>query len=430
MFHIARTESGVNNFCKSTLVARPSSQTIDCQTPLNRPEAATHTDAPTDAEEDSSDTEREMIDDHTQTPQRITRTKNKMAKNTNTHENQRRYVPKRNHDIYMHVPSSRITEGAIRSYLQDIDVTDIIRVSKLSKEGYESEFRIIIGDASISDTVYGRRKFRKDTRLMPFKRYRANMRAPIHHHKRAEDTCGNDSNISKHEVKTPRDNNTHRHKEHGKADNVLTHSQRSTFQTKEPLLPYPLPTHTQSSLHSLDVPDQSTSNHPSQFQDRSYPVPPAPASNVTYQSYLNTTSPHEHARYTDARNHMTYHQDPPRHYSGREDSPSQMHQQHGELHDRYIKHGDDTIYNQPQLRQYANIPYTPAHNQQPVIYYTPPAANYAQPPSQHSNVYMNQLPYQTTLPVNNGYLNQQVAAPTGRNTADRSNSTAVRSQQA
>ena len=321
---IARTESGINNVCGSTLVSRPPSQTIDHQTPVTTPEAATHTDAPTDTEEDSTNIDRELIDIHTQTPERINRTRD-------IHDGPRRYVPKRNHDIYMHVPSSRITEGAVRSYLQDIGVTDIIRVSKLSKEGYESEFRIIIGDASISDTVYGRREFRKDTRLMSFKRYRANIRTPTHHHGKTENIRRNEINISKHEIETPRNNYTQRNRKHGRADNVVPHdlsishqvrpnvaarsasidnqsvpihahlsanSQQSRFQTKTPLLPYPPPTHTQSSFPCLDLPGQSTSNQPLQFQDESYPV--SPTSNVTYQTYLNPTSPH--VRYQDTSN--------------------------------------------------------------------------------------------------------------------------------
>ena len=71
----------------------------------------------------------------------------------------------------MYVPSTRITEGAVRSYLRDIGVNDIIR---MSQNGHESEFRIIIGDGIVTHTVYGHRNFRKDSIIMPFKRYRSN----------------------------------------------------------------------------------------------------------------------------------------------------------------------------------------------------------------------------------------------------------------
>ena len=56
----------------------------------------------------------------------------------------RQYQPKTTHDVYLYVPSTRITEGIVRSYLRDIGVNDIIRISKISQNGHESEFRIII----------------------------------------------------------------------------------------------------------------------------------------------------------------------------------------------------------------------------------------------------------------------------------------------
>ena len=45
----------------------------------------------------------------------------------------------------------------------------------------EAEFRIIIGDEIVTHTVYGHRKFRKDSIIMPFKMYRSNS-TPIRHH--------------------------------------------------------------------------------------------------------------------------------------------------------------------------------------------------------------------------------------------------------
>ena len=93
----------------------------------------------------------------------------------------RKYKSKTTHDVYLYVPSTRITEGAVRSYLRDIGVNDIIRISKISQNGHESEFRIIIGDEIVTHTVYGHRKFRKDSIIMPFKRYRSNS-TPIRHH--------------------------------------------------------------------------------------------------------------------------------------------------------------------------------------------------------------------------------------------------------
>ena len=96
----------------------------------------------------------------------------------------RKYKPKTTHDVYLYVPSTRITEGAVRSYLRDIGVNDIIRISKISQNGHESEFRISIGDEIVTRTVYGHRKFRKYSIIMPFKRYRSNS-TPIRHHGRS-----------------------------------------------------------------------------------------------------------------------------------------------------------------------------------------------------------------------------------------------------
>ena len=96
----------------------------------------------------------------------------------------RKYKPKTTHDVYLYVPSTRITEGAVRSYLRDIGVNDIIRISKISQNGHESEFRIIIGDEIVTHTIYGHRNFRKDSIIMRFKRYRSNY-TPIRHHGRS-----------------------------------------------------------------------------------------------------------------------------------------------------------------------------------------------------------------------------------------------------
>ena len=57
----------------------------------------------------------------------------------------RKYKPQTTHDVYLYVPSTRITEGAVRSYLRGIGVNGIIRKSKISQIGHESEFCIIIG---------------------------------------------------------------------------------------------------------------------------------------------------------------------------------------------------------------------------------------------------------------------------------------------
>ena len=84
----------------------------------------------------------------------------------------------------MYVPSTRITESAVRSYMRDIGVNDIIWISKISHIGHESEFRIIIGDEIVTHTVYGHRKFRKESTTMPFMRYRSNS-TPLRHHGRS-----------------------------------------------------------------------------------------------------------------------------------------------------------------------------------------------------------------------------------------------------
>ena len=95
-----------------------------------------------------------------------------------------KYIPKTTHDVYLYVPSTRITEGAVRSYLRDIGVNDIIRISKISQNGHKSEFRIIIGGEIVTHTVYGHRKFRKKLNYHAIKRYRSNS-TPIHHHGRS-----------------------------------------------------------------------------------------------------------------------------------------------------------------------------------------------------------------------------------------------------
>ena len=65
----------------------------------------------------------------------------------------RKYKPKTTHDVYLHVPSTRITEGAVISYLRDIGANDIIRITKISQNGHKSDFRIIIGDEIVTHTV-------------------------------------------------------------------------------------------------------------------------------------------------------------------------------------------------------------------------------------------------------------------------------------
>ena len=85
------------------------------------------------------------------------------------------YIPKTTHDVYLCVLSTCIREGAVRSYLRDIGVNYIIR------DGHESEFCIIMGDRIEIYTIYGHRKSKKDSIVMPFKRYLSHS-TPIHYH--------------------------------------------------------------------------------------------------------------------------------------------------------------------------------------------------------------------------------------------------------
>ena len=62
-----------------------------------------------------------------------------------------------------------ITEGAVKSYLRDIGVSDIIRLIKTSDSGV----RVIIGDKSIENTVYGLKKFSESAVVMSYKSYRS-----------------------------------------------------------------------------------------------------------------------------------------------------------------------------------------------------------------------------------------------------------------
>ena len=73
----------------------------------------------------------------------------------------RKYKLKTTHDVYLYVPSTHITEGAVKSYLPDIGVNDIIKIYTISQNDYELEFRIIIWDEIVTHTVYCHRKIRK-----------------------------------------------------------------------------------------------------------------------------------------------------------------------------------------------------------------------------------------------------------------------------
>ena len=73
--------------------------------------------------------------------------------NDNSKRRPNKYVPMHIHDIYMgHVPST-FTEDAVHSYLRDIDTKHITRVSKLLTIEKYAEFRVIIGDEDIKDTL-------------------------------------------------------------------------------------------------------------------------------------------------------------------------------------------------------------------------------------------------------------------------------------
>ena len=63
------------------------------------------------------------------------------------------------HDIYIgHVPKT-FTEDAVHSFLRDIHIKYIIRVSKLLTHDKHAGCRVIIGDEDIGNTVYGTKRF-------------------------------------------------------------------------------------------------------------------------------------------------------------------------------------------------------------------------------------------------------------------------------
>ena len=85
-----------------------------------------------------------------------------------------KYVPMHIHDIYIgHVPQT-FTEDAVHSFLRDINIKHIIRVSKLLTIDKHAGFRVIIGDEDIGNTVYGTKKIHRDAVTMTFKEFRCN----------------------------------------------------------------------------------------------------------------------------------------------------------------------------------------------------------------------------------------------------------------
>ena len=53
-----------------------------------------------------------------------------------------KYKPTRTHDVYLYVPSTRITEGALRSYMRCIGVNDIIRIYKITQMVNNQNFEL------------------------------------------------------------------------------------------------------------------------------------------------------------------------------------------------------------------------------------------------------------------------------------------------
>ena len=181
----------------------------------------------------------------------------------------RKYKPKTTHDVYLYVPSTRITEGAVRSYLRDIGVNDVIRISKISQNGHESEFRNIIGDEIVTYTVYGHRKFRKDSIIMPFKRYRSNS-TPMRHHGRSN------QGESRNQTREMRD----RQRDQPAADSRLMMERQIQQPAANTLLPRPANTN----VDPVNPRSATTSNvelypsikgqgHQELFQDPSNPQP-------------------------------------------------------------------------------------------------------------------------------------------------------------
>ena len=91
-----------------------------------------------------------------------------------------KYVPMCIHDMYVgHVPHT-FTEDAVHSFLRDVNIEHIIRVSKLLTNEKHAGFRVIIGDEDIKNTLYGTKKIHRDAVIMTFKEFRHNTTT---HHK-------------------------------------------------------------------------------------------------------------------------------------------------------------------------------------------------------------------------------------------------------
>ena len=100
------------------------------------------------------------------------RVETKMEDDSRRHSN--KHSPMPINDIYIgHVPQT-FTEDAVHSFLRDINIKHIIRMSKLLTNEKHAGFRVIIGDEDIKNTLYGRKKIHRDAVTMTFKEFRHN----------------------------------------------------------------------------------------------------------------------------------------------------------------------------------------------------------------------------------------------------------------
>ena len=239
-----------------------------------------NTMTPTDRHRSSVDTiHPQQNESHEDPKTELVNIEHALVEEPSAHQH-RKYKPKTTHDVYLYVPSTRITEGAVRSYLRDIGVNDIIRISKISQNGHESEFRIIIGDEIVTH-IYGHRKFRKDSIIMPFKRYRSNS-IPIRHHGRSN------QGESRNQTREMRD----RQRDQPAADSRVMMDRQIHQPAADTLLPRPANTNVDqviprsATTSNVDLyPSIKSQDHRELFQD--------PANHQPSQAHLSTFSQHQ-----------------------------------------------------------------------------------------------------------------------------------------
>ena len=143
----------------------------------------------------------------------------KMEDDSRRHSN--KHIPMPINDIYIgHVPQT-FTEDAVHSFLRDINIKHIIRVSKLLTNEKHAGFRVIIGDENIKDTLYGTKKIHRDAVTMTFKEFRHNTNTH-HRYRGGHNHDHNDTGHTK-KIQNPR-NNRHAQVEDSRINNYRSKS--------------------------------------------------------------------------------------------------------------------------------------------------------------------------------------------------------------